>query len=312
MIKWNVWKKHEMFDIYQYQYFIFEFLWLKPFRNCQNVEKHCNRNRTNDEIFSSNTFKSRRWISLFSFQCFSWTWEYWPRRYSTKKQNHDRDNSLRDFEKRDETNKILWKQFFNTKMCVNVCLIIFNLFNFWINSDSYKILFNLKNLFRVFKFVIRDQKINNFRKNFFHKSIRKIRRKIFVLHELNDSSKIQLTIEFAQKSQKTFSLIFWLNDKNKKNLRQNFVQIDRQLFKNQISNSCEKFFETFSEELNKIINNILIWFNQHANNQWFFIFDNVNRDNNSEVNDLESYDMKDFFSKINHDFILITSRLRQL
>lgn len=71
-------------------------------------------------------------------------------------------------------------------MCINVCLIIFYFFNFWINSDSYKMSFNLKNLSHVFKFLTRDQKMNNFKKKIFPKSTRETRQKIFVLNELDD------------------------------------------------------------------------------------------------------------------------------
>lgn len=197
-------------------------------------------------------------------------------------------------------------------MCVNVCLIIFDLFNLWIDFDSYKVLFSLKDLSLLRKFVARDQKINDLKKFFFLKSTRETRRKMFVLHELDDFDKTQLAIEFAQKSQKIFSSIFWLNDDNKKSLRQSLAQIDRKLLKDQISNLCRRFFKTSSEELDEIISNILIWFDKLENNRWLLIFDNVDRDNSPEADDPQSYDVKKFFSEVNHDSILITSRLRQL
>ena len=78
-------------------------------------------------------------------------------------------------------------------------------------------------------------------------------------------------------------------------VRQSFARIGQQLPKDQIPDSCRKFFKTSLEELDEIINNILIWFNQHANNRWFLIFDNVDHDNNPEVNDLQSDDVGDFF-----------------
>lgn len=68
--------------------------------------------------------------------------------------------------------------------------------------------FNLKGLLFVPKFIVRDQKMNDFKENLFHKTIREIRRKVFVLHGFDGSDKIQLAIEFAQKSQKIFSSIF--------------------------------------------------------------------------------------------------------
>ena len=43
-----------------------------------------------------------------------------------------------------------------------------------------------------------------------------------------------------------------------------------------------------------------------------FYFQYVNRDDSFEMNDSQLYDLKDYFLKINHDSILITTRLRQL
>ena len=82
--------------------------------------------------------------------------------------------------------------------------------------------------------------------------------------------------------------------------------------KNQIPDSCKKFSKTFSEELDEIIDNILIWFNHHENNRWLLIFNNVDRDSLPEMDDSQSYDVEEFFSEANHGSILITSRLRQL
>ena len=172
--------------------------------------------------------------------------------------------------------------------------------------------FSLKGLPRVPKFIARDQEMNDLKNTLFPKPTRENRRKVFVLHGLGGSGKTQLAIEFAQRSQKIFSSIFWLNGDSKESVRQSLAQIARQLPPDQIPDSCRKVSKTSREELDEIIHNILIWFNQHENNQWLLIFDNVDRDNSPEVNDPQSYDVEDFFPEADHGSILITSRLRQL
>jgi ATP/maltotriose-dependent transcriptional regulator MalT len=154
--------------------------------------------------------------------------------------------------------------------------------------------------------------MNDLKENLFLKPTRETRRKVFVLHGLGGFGKTQLAIEFAQRSQKIFSSIFWLNGDSKKNVRQSLAQIGRKLLKDQVSDLCRRFFKTFPEELDEIIRNILIWFDQLENNRWLLIFDNVDRDNSPEADDSQSYDVEEFFSEVNHGSILITSRLRQL
>ena len=170
--------------------------------------------------------------------------------------------------------------------------------------------FSLKGLLRVPKFIARDQEMNDLKNTLFPKPTRETRRKVFVLHGLGGSGKTQLAIEFAQISKKIFSSIFWLNGDSKESVSQSLAQIARQLPPAQIPDSCIKFSKTSPEELDEIINNILIWFSRHENNQWLLIFDNVDR--SLEVNDPQSYDVRDFFPEADHGSILITSRLRQL
>ena len=172
--------------------------------------------------------------------------------------------------------------------------------------------FSLKGLPRVPKFVARDQEMNDLKENLFPKPTRETRQKVFVLHGLGGSGKTQLAIEFAQRSQKIFSSIFWLNGDSKESVRQSIAQIGRKLPKDQVPDFCRRFSKTSPEELTEIINNILIWFDQPENNRWLLIFDYVNRDNSLEADDPQSYDVKEFFPEANHGSILITSRLRQL
>ena len=95
-------------------------------------------------------------------------------------------------------------------------------------------------------------------------------------------------------------------------MRQSFAQIARKLPKDQIPNWCRKFFRASPEELDEIISNVLHWVDQHGNNRWLLIFDNVDRDHSLEADDPQSFVVEDFFPEVNHGSSLITSRLRQL
>ncbi|MCJ1468429.1 hypothetical protein MMC07_007057 [Pseudocyphellaria aurata] len=179
-------------------------------------------------------------------------------------------------------------------------------------SGPFKVQFSLKGLPRVPKFVARDQEMNDLEENLLPQPTRETYQKVFVLHGLGGSGKTQLAIEFARRSQKIFSSIFWLNGNSRESVRQSFAQIARQLPEDQIPVSFRKLSKTPNEELDEIISNIQIWFNKLENNRWLLIFDNVDRDNSPEVNDSQSYDVEDFFPEVDHGSILITSRLRQL
>ena len=181
-----------------------------------------------------------------------------------------------------------------------------------IDSGPYQVQFSLKGLTSVPNFVARDQEMNDLKKNLFPQPTRATHRKVFVLHGPGGSGKTQLAIQFARRSQKIFSSIFWLNGDSRESVRQGFAQIARQLSKDQIPDSYRKLAKQSPEELDEIISNVLIWFNGLDNDRWLLIFDNVDRDTSLEVNDPKSYDVEEFFPEVDQGSILITSRLRQL
>ena len=169
-----------------------------------------------------------------------------------------------------------------------------------IDSGPYKVQSSLQGLPCVPKFVARDQEMNDLMETLFPKPTRATHRKVFVLHGPGGSVKTQLAIEFARRSQKIFSSIFWLKGDSRESVRQSFAQIARQLPKDQIPDSYRKLSKPSPEEFDEIISNVLIWFNGPDNNRWLLVFDNVDRDNSPEVNDPQSYAVEEIFPEVDH------------
>jgi len=90
-------------------------------------------------------------------------------------------------------------------------------------------------------------------------------------------------------------------------VRQSIAQIARKLPKDQIPNWCRKFFRASPEELDEIISNVLHWVDQHGNNRWLLIFDNVDRDHSLEADDPQSFAVEVFFPEVNHGSSSLTA-----
>ena len=174
--------------------------------------------------------------------------------------------------------------------------------------------FSLNGLYCVPDFIARDQEISNLEDTLLPKPIHVLGQKVVVLHGPGGIGKTQLAIEFARRSQKHFSSIFWFNgSSSRESVRQDFAQIARELPLDQIPESCRNFkSRTSPEKLEEITKHVLEWFNQPENNRWLLIFDNVDRDHSLKMNDSQSYDVNDYFPKAKHGSILIVSRSRQL
>lgn len=79
------------------------------------------------------------------------------------------------------------------------------------------------------------------RKTFLPSQLVRTRRKVFVLHGIGGSGKIQLATKSSQRSQKIFSSIFWLNGDSKESECQSLAHIAQQLPRDQVPDACKKF-----------------------------------------------------------------------
>ncbi|KAI9893041.1 MAG: hypothetical protein M1814_000925 [Vezdaea aestivalis] len=179
-------------------------------------------------------------------------------------------------------------------------------------DGPYKVSFSLKGLPLVSKFIPRDEEMDDLKSNLYPSSTRARRRKTFILHGLGGSGKTQLAIEFMRSSKNIFSSIFWLNGENRESIRQSFIEVARKLPHGGVPDFCRQFSGGSKEELDKVVNHVLTWFNQDENNRWLLVLDNVDRDSSPEANDPQSFDIDEFLPEADHGSVLITSRLQIL
>ena len=137
------------------------------------------------------------------------------------------------------------------------------------------------------------------------------RRKVFVLYGLGGIGKIQLAIEFARRYKDSFTAIFWLSGKNRETLIRSFASIAKRL------PHAEKLISATDdvkniEEMEKKAREILKWFTIKGNSKWLLIFDNIDKDETSGIEDKETYNVEEFFPGADHGSIVITTRLKHL
>ena len=175
---------------------------------------------------------------------------------------------------------------------------------------SFQVQFDLTNLLVYDNFVDRDAEMTQMKLSLLF-SISRHERKIHVLHDLNDIGKTQLIITYARKHQETYSAILWLNDNSKDTLLQSLASFATHANINHILKLIVKIIRR-SEETAKSANVVFQWLTFKENRRWLVIFDNVDRDYHADVKDSQTYDLEFFFPAVDHDSILITTRLSHL
>ena len=134
------------------------------------------------------------------------------------------------------------------------------------------------------------------------------KRKVFVLHGLGGIGKTQLSLAYARKHQTAYTAVFWLNGQTHESIRRSIAGIARQLPMNQISAFAREYTQQGSDQLAKIIEEVLGWFSKNGNTKWLLIVDNVNRDNSAELEDPEAFNIDDYMPRTDQGSIIITTR----
>ena len=162
------------------------------------------------------------------------------------------------------------------------------------------------------RFVSRNVKMTRLTQVLLLTQMNQMRRKVFIVHELDKIEKIQLFVEFTQQHQKSYSAIFWVNDSINKRLRQSIANLVSWLSQHQISEESRNYSHRERTNVVEVVEDVLKWFSQSLNNQWLLIFDNVNREFLSSSRDSKVFDVKEYFSTADQESILITSWLMSL
>lgn len=133
-------------------------------------------------------------------------------------------------------------------------------------------------------------------------------RKLFVLHGLGGIGKTQLSLAYARKHQHDYSAIFWLDGQSLENLKQSLARVAKQLPTSQISELVRNYAQQGNDQLSKVVDEVLAWFDKKENTRWLLIYDNVDRENSAEIKDPEAYDIDEYLPTTDQGSIIITTR----
>jgi AAA+ ATPase superfamily predicted ATPase len=139
------------------------------------------------------------------------------------------------------------------------------------------------------------------------------RQKCFVLYGLGGIGKTQLAVEFASQHHHRFSAVFWLDGRSKDSVTRSIAAIANRIPEGQISKSSKSYaIGSSTGDINIVIQEVMLWLAQEDNDKWLLIFDNVDQNYGRHTSNAEAYDVKQYFSGVNHGSILITTRLAKL
>ena len=136
-------------------------------------------------------------------------------------------------------------------------------------------------------------------------------RKIHVLYGLGGIGKTQLAIAYARKHQEVYSAILWVNGNTKDTLLQSLAAFATYAGIDGIPEPAVKVTGHDHEATEKA-DVVLGWLALERNHRWLVVFDNVDRDYRTEVEDSQAYDIESFLPTTDHGSILITTRLPRL
>jgi hypothetical protein len=176
-------------------------------------------------------------------------------------------------------------------------------------KSSFFIPFDLTGVPITAKFVGRDSEISQLQ--YLLPSAEPKRRKVCVLNGLGGIGKTQLAIEFARSYQSNFTSVFWLNGKSRSVLVRSLAFIAEKLLHVRKGKTSVEDVKN-SETAEKKAREVLDWFALEGNSQWLLIFDNIDKDYDSKIEDEEAYNVESFFPGTDQGSIIITTRLKRL
>lgn len=139
-----------------------------------------------------------------------------------------------------------------------------------------------------------------------------VNRKIHVLHGLGGIGKTQLAIEYARRYREKYSAIIWVNGNSKDMVLQSLAAFARHSKLVHEAELASQGADHHSQDVNDNAQAALRWLARKRNCQWLMIFDNVDRDYHSDVEDPDAYELESYFPRADQGSILVTSRLSSL
>ncbi|ERF76362.1 hypothetical protein EPUS_07069 [Endocarpon pusillum Z07020] len=177
-------------------------------------------------------------------------------------------------------------------------------------SNNFHVQFQLTGLPVAGHFVDRDAEIEEIKVNLLPTEAQN-RRKIHVLHGLGGAGKTQLAIAYARKHQHTYSAIVWVNGNSTDTVLQSLAGFARRAGISRAT-SLKGSAAQQAPEMMAEADAVLRWLALEGNPCWLMIFDNVDRDIESDDEDAQAYDITSFLPVADHGSVLITTRLSSL
>jgi len=135
-------------------------------------------------------------------------------------------------------------------------------------------------------------------------------RKIHIFHGLGGIGKTQLAIAYARKHQHTYSAIVWVNGYSRDTVLQSLAAFGRYASDSGVSDLTASTTQQ-APDMKAEAGAVLRWLALEKNCRWLMIFDNVDRDVQSDK-DIQAYDVLSFVPPADHGSVLITTRLPSL
>jgi len=180
---------------------------------------------------------------------------------------------------------------------------------YFLEGDSFHVQFQLTGLPVAGHFVDRKAEIEEMEEHLLATKAQD-GRKILIFHGLGGVGKTQLAIAYARKHQHTYSAIVWVNGYSRDTVLQSLVAFGRHAGVSGASDSTASMTQQ-APDMEAEADAMLRWLALEKNRRWLMIFDNVDRDIQSD-DDIQAYDVTSFVPPADHGSILITTRLPSL
>lgn len=137
-------------------------------------------------------------------------------------------------------------------------------------------------------------------------------RKVFIIHGFGGMGKTQLAVKYARDHQNEYSAIFWTDGSTRGSLQQSFLEVAKQIPREQLSEDVAVMLRSGKIDLNDVMAGVLQWLSLQGNWKWLLVIDNVDREFRGTARDEQGFDPREAMPNSDHGSILITSRLSNL
>jgi hypothetical protein len=184
----------------------------------------------------------------------------------------------------------------------------------YLDFGEYKTIFSLEGVPRARQFVDRPAEMAELERVLLPRPRQDQcqRQKIHVLRGLGGIGKTQLAVEFARRHHRRFSSVLWLDGRSEDTLKRSIASCAGRIPQGQIPETSRQYASDASVDIDVVVKDVMDWLAWPDNTAWLLIFDNVDREYTKQGSDPDAYDVRRYFSRIDHGSVLVTTRLARL